>query len=256
MKVRRAKPKTGQYLPCTHCSKPIYIILSEVSIHKDHFCDVVCRQAWETSETKTVKCLQCHKDIRRPRCLRESRKTFCSKNCRDLFQRGRSNGRIPTGKIFKCAICGKDVYKHKCHTDNVFGKYYCSNECRLKDSSLLRKIYFSQQHIQTKPEKVIQDLILKYKLPYRYTGNGDFSVGRFMPDFVNTNGEKKLIEVNGCYWHNCPHCYPKQNAKDQDSKDQRKYATYKKFGWTPILLWEHELKVKNWENNVLLKIKE
>ena len=38
--------------------------------------------------------------------------------------------------------------------------------------------------------KIIIDLINKYNLPYKYTGNGKFILGGKNPDFVNVNGEK------------------------------------------------------------------
>jgi len=44
-------------------------------------------------------------------------------------------------------------------------------------------------------EKKFEDIIKRNNLPYKFTGNGDFFVGKKNPDFVNVNGEKIAIEV-------------------------------------------------------------
>jgi hypothetical protein len=41
----------------------------------------------------------------------------------------------------------------------------------------------------------IQKVIDKYKLPYKFVGNGEFFIERKNPDFINVNDEKKAIEV-------------------------------------------------------------
>lgn len=45
--------------------------------------------------------------------------------------------------------------------------------------------------LEIKFEKIIND----HNLPYKFVGNGEFTVGRKNPDFVNTNGKKIAIEV-------------------------------------------------------------
>ena len=94
----------------------------------------------------------------------------------------------------------------------------------------------------TKPEQRVMQYIKDNDLPYTYVGNGKFWIEQANPDFVNTNGEKKVIEVDGCYWHNCPVCFPKKTGYTKNAaRDQRKYATYNKYGWAVIRLWEHDI---------------
>lgn len=47
----------------------------------------------------------------------------------------------------------------------------------------------------TSVERKMISIIKKFNLPYKYTGNGTFWIGRCNPDFVNINGEKIAIEV-------------------------------------------------------------
>lgn len=54
-------------------------------------------------------------------------------------------------------------------------------------------------------------------------------LGGKIPDFVNINGKKKLIELYGDFWH--------RNDNPQDRIDY-----FKQFGWDTLVIWESELK--------------
>jgi len=64
---------------------------------------------------------------------------------------------------------------------------------------------------------------------WKYTGNGGIVINRKIPDFINVNGQKKIIEVFGNYWH-----------KGQDPKDRIK--VFKPFGYQTLVIWEKEFK--------------
>lgn len=85
-----------------------------------------------------------------------------------------------------------------------------------------------------KPEKRLNNLLQKI-LPkeYKYVGDWKFVIGRYNPDFVNCNGQKKIIELYGDYWHNLP-SYKK--------RDKRRLVTYKKYGYKTLIIWQRELK--------------
>ncbi len=40
-----------------------------------------------------------------------------------------------------------------------------------------------------------ENIITKNNLPYKFVGNGDVVIGRKVPDFINTNGQKIAVEV-------------------------------------------------------------
>lgn len=79
--------------------------------------------------------------------------------------------------------------------------------------------------------------ILNKTLPkeYKFVGNGKFTLERFCPDFINTNGQKKIIELYGDYWH---------NKKEVISRDKRRLKVYKKYGYKTLIVWDKELKNK------------
>lgn len=76
----------------------------------------------------------------------------------------------------------------------------------------------------------------KNHLPYKYVGNGEVVIGWYNPDFINTNGQKVVVELYGCYWHKCKIC----NFGNRDSEISR-VKNYAKYGFKTIEIWEHEI---------------
>lgn len=98
---------------------------------------------------------------------------------------------------------------------------------RLLDPEYRRKVMSNRR--PTDIEQKTIDIIKKYNLPYKYTGNGTFQIGRFNPDFVNTNNEKIALDIFGDYWHS------------PDEIPERK-AVFAEYGWKLVIIWGHELK--------------
>ena len=76
-----------------------------------------------------------------------------------------------------------------------------------------------------------------------------YQVGLFgtLSDFVNFE-LKLIIEVNGCFWHACPICFPRNQllaSKIQYNaikKDYLKRERIRSKGYDLIEVWEHEIK--------------
>jgi len=81
-----------------------------------------------------------------------------------------------------------------------------------------------------KPEQIILST-LNYLYPgeWEFVGDGQLIIAGKCPDFVNVNGQKKLIELFGDYWH-----------RGQDPKDR--INIFKPYGFDTLVIWEHELK--------------
>lgn len=89
-------------------------------------------------------------------------------------------------------------------------------------------------------------LIDKYSLPYKYTGDGTFTIGNLNPDFVNVNSEKIAIEVFGGHWH--------QNRREPLRTEETRRTIAREYGWKLIVIWGDELKSLS-EKAILEKIK-
>jgi len=98
---------------------------------------------------------------------------------------------------------------------------------------------YAQEHLRvrtkgmrkrpTKPEMIMQ-IILQNLFPdeYKYVGNGEVWLGRRNPDFININGQKKIIEVFGDYWHM------------NDSGEER-IEHFRHYGYDTLIIWEKDL---------------
>jgi very-short-patch-repair endonuclease len=74
--------------------------------------------------------------------------------------------------------------------------------------------------------KLLNDL---FPNEYKFVGNGDFVLGGKVPDFVNVNGQKKLIEFNGEYWH-------------RNDIGGARTEHFKQYGFETLIIWGKELK--------------
>ena len=84
----------------------------------------------------------------------------------------------------------------------------------------------------TSLERDMMGIIEKYNLPYRYTGNGKFWIDGKNPDFVNVNGEKKLIEVGNVFHH-------------QGDYIEKRREHFAKYGWESYIFIQDKLDEKN-----------
>ncbi len=95
--------------------------------------------------------------------------------------------------------------------------------------------------IRPNKSEIKLDSILQSTLPneYRLNVKGEILIGRSIPDFVNINGQKKIVELFGEYWH-------------PESDEQKRIKLFKKYGYTTLIVWESELnKVKKLEEKLI-----
>lgn len=95
------------------------------------------------------------------------------------------------------------------------------------------KARFESQKIR--PNKLEKEfcIFLNQLFPkeYKYVGDFQFVLGGKCPDFINVNGQKKIIELFGNYWHE------KEDVK-------KRVDHFKKYGWNCLVVWEDEFKNK------------
>lgn len=100
----------------------------------------------------------------------------------------------------------------------------------------------------TKPEMTVRSLT--YAMGYRYRLHGGQLPGT--PDMV-FSGRRKVIFINGCFWHGHKHCkkfkLPKSNAKfwrdkiwANRARDKRDILALGQKGWEVLTVWECELR--------------
>ncbi len=133
----------------------------------------------------------------------------------------------------------------KAEGNGMFGRHHTEATKEKIRQKLITRIKEGKYNLKAnKPEKQLNKLLKKI-LPneYKFVGNGKLFIAGFVPDFINCNGQKKIIELFGDYWH---------NREDAKKRDKQRLKTYKKYGFKTLIIWQHELKELN---KLELKIK-
>jgi DNA mismatch endonuclease, patch repair protein len=105
----------------------------------------------------------------------------------------------------------------------------------------------------TRPESIVRSLV--WHKGYRYRLHYNRLPGK--PDIVFP-GRKKVIFINGCFWHkhDCRYfVWPSSNKeywiqkiKQNVIRDHLNYELLNAEGWGQLVIWECETKSKNLEN--------
>lgn len=111
-------------------------------------------------------------------------------------------------------------------------RFMIQNPEKFEKSIRDSRIY--SQQIPNKTEKILIDFFQQSKLPYKYVGGGEVMIGNKNPDFINFNGQKKIIELFG-YWH-------KDKNTQYHRTEKGTIEHYKKYGFNTLIIWAKKLK--------------
>jgi hypothetical protein len=183
--------------------------------------------------------IEANKSLERRELSRELMKKNGRPHIKGKF-RHTEETKIKMRKPHKGIVWNKGLTKE---TDQRVAKY--SNN--IKNSNLLSRRAKEQwgnlsivksmiKGLHRKPNKkelsLFNEISTLYPNNYSLNTHAEIMVlGGKVPDIVNINGEKKLIELYGDYWH-----------KDDNPNDRISY--FKQFGWSCLIVWENELKDK------------
>ena len=140
------------------------------------------------------------------------------------------------------------------HGNNPRGKGYHHSLKALRNHSQARKLQWQDPDYRNKQLAAIMngikrkptrteiklDSIISSHFPdFKYNGDGRLGVtlGGLIPDFVNVNGKKQVIEVFGDYFHS-----PEVIGNRWRGSELGKMMVYNSLGWKCLVIWEHELK--------------
>lgn len=73
---------------------------------------------------------------------------------------------------------------------------------------------------------------------WQFVGDGKLIIGGKCPDFWN--GNDKLIEIFGCYFHSCPVHFLNKGATPNNSDE--KIQLFLDFGYKTLIVWEHDIR--------------
>ncbi len=216
--------KTGKFVQCVSCGKSIYRCKAHLDAQRNHYCSKDCRMEYH---------------VKNP--LRN-----CNKS--DVIN-AFSNEKLTVKEICKKLSCDKET------VITVLSEGGISKEQRLllankkigtntkkhrkyqilpmKDSSIEIKIQelLSILHIEFETHKYISEIKHSYQCDI------------LIPKQKGIN-KKTIIECDGCFWHCCPICKPKeyQWTIERRELDAIRNSELKEKGFRVIRLWEHDIK--------------
>lgn len=129
-----------------------------------------------------------------------------------------------------------------------YGKHH-SEETRKKISEARKQQVFPKTY--TNIEVIFMNICKDNNLPFKYTGDGSFWIGKINPDFIECDGKKIAVDIFGDYWHSP---LLNRNIKECMTLDYR-VKEAKKRRWKVIIFWESDLKRSDAEQFVIKKLK-
>ena len=248
---------------CKVCGKTFFVDPYIVKKGEGEYCSHKCHDRWRSENLKgennpnwrggKIKqiCLMCGKEFQvAPSSVKPGRRKFCSVECHGKWQSENWRGsNCPTwkgGKIKRlCSVCGREFEVWL----SVFSREGRGKFCSLSCARQGRKS-FPTHH--TKPELIFEAICKKNNLPFKYTGDGSFWIGKLNPDFVECNGKKIAIEIFS-YWHDPlrRHCKVRYTSTYEGRK-----KILKKHGWKLVVFWQDDLERGDVEQFVLNYLRE
>lgn len=223
---------------CKYCGKPIpaYKCRERKYCSLEHYhLDTV------RTHRKIVNCVVCKKEFE---AELHSKKKCCSFKCKGVWHsqntRGSNNYNWKGGSIYgECAVCNK---KMKVLRNLIGKKKCCSVRCSVRLLWKEGKIKHYNFNNRMNKSEAKFDALLKEWLPneYKYVGNRQVIINGKNPDFININGQKKIIELVGEHWH----------EKEYEFKRPR---IFKGHGYDTLIVWEKELGDTNKLNSKILE---
>ena len=129
----------------------------------------------------------------------------------------------------------------RCHTKQEKERMRKARKCR----------FYPKHH--TDIELIFEKICKKHNLPFKYTGDGSFWIGKnpsINPDFIECNSKKVAVEIFGDYWHS-----PLLNYKlKEDRTLPYRKKVLKKYGWELIVFWQSDLLREDAEQFILLQL--
>lgn len=244
---------------CLNCEK-LYMVFKNRET-KTKYCSKVC-QGQHKHKRLGVKrnCQFCGKEFWSTISgVNKGRGVYCSLQCQNQSPKFKIKLRdsMRKGEMRNCKVCGKEFYISRSHSrrgNGVYCSHKCHNHCpEYKEQS--RKRFLNNKHkmryLPNKLERQLAGIIKSMDLPYKFVGDGEVWISGLNPDFINTNSQKKIIELFGEQWHG--------RAKNDwikpryISTENGRRKTLSEYGYDMLVIWTKELRNTNKVKNKLLE---
>lgn len=262
IKTKQVQSKSKMVI-CLNCSKQFRVFPSQFEIGKGKFCSRNCYHFYMKGKSPLCagKPLSADAKKKLSKSLkgRKPPKTAFKKG-NDPWNKGLKGAMPVPWNKGEWKIKNKqelmDLYQNqKLSTTQIGRKLGLSNSGVFKSlkrfdiplRNRVEAIYIALSKKPTKIELRMISIIKKYKLPYRYTGDGKRVIGhrKKCPDFLRTDGIKQILEIFGSVFHDPEKAFRKILYHQTEKGTINYYASY---GFEAIVIWDFQLSD---ESNIL-----
>ena len=170
-------------------------------------------------------------------CLVTSNQVFCRRICIVVTKE--------TRQILSERNIGKKQSLETVKNRSIGMKRYWSD--KEKKEKHIKGIMKASQ-VSPNKQEIKLDEILSSLFPnqYKFVGDGEMIIGGKCPDFINVNGQKKVIELFGDFWHS-----KEVIGLPEEQHAKERIECFAQYGYQTLIIWEHELSDKR---RLLLKL--
>jgi len=117
-------------------------------------------------------------------------------------------------------------------------KISVANKDRKPTEETLRAILKATQKRPTKFELAVQQFLeMNHPGEWRYCGDGSVILNGKCPDFINCNGQKKVVLANSVYWH-----MTKKGLSNRKHVERSESKPYNEIGFDVQFIWDDKFK--------------
>lgn len=176
---------------------------------------------------------------------------YCSQLCGNRAKANPTDSKVRERKANLVSAKSRARWQNPEYQARLSRSQKIAQRKKWENPEFVAKMLASLNRKPTKPEKILIDILNKDLPDFKY--NGDFSLGvilgRLIPDFINVNGRKEVIEVLGDYFHSSEVIRSRWQGSELG-----KVMIYNSLGYKCLVIWEHELKQLT-EDEIIDKVK-
>lgn len=229
---------------CEDCGGHFTTIPSRVRDGRGKFCSRTCLYNSQRGTLPTTVyveriCQRCGKVFSLPaRLLKSQSGEYCSRLCANRAKANPTDPVVRERKAKLVSITSKERWQSPEFREKIIKARQGASKKRWQDPKFVAKMLKALNKKPTKPEKRLGAILDKHLPQFQY--NGDFSLGILLggliPDFINVNGKKEVIELFGDYFHS-----PEVIGDNWHRSELGKVMLYNSLGYRCLVIWEHEL---------------
>ncbi len=180
-----------------------------------------------------------HKKETRVR-MSASRKSWHKKN-KARFEKSmkkRSKNNSWSASVIRNSKLGNKAWTGQHHTEESKEIIAKALRGKQKTEEHIKNMLAGMRVSPNAKEKKLNSILAKaFPGEFKLNVKGKVTIGGKIPDFVNINGKKLVVEHFGRYWHG-----PELRGRTQLQEEQLRIKAFRKWGFKTVIIWEDELK--------------